>query len=289
MRLSILLFYILLVSACKQSMPTANEARFVSEPTATPIQPGLIDEASGMVESRTVPGNLWIEEDSGNPAQLTLLGHDGQIKGRVPIPYAQNVDWEDMAMGPGPQAGINYIYMGDIGDNNAQRPICTIYRFPEPQSASQIVSAGERISFKYPDGPRDAETLIVDPQTGDIWIVSKWEAKVHLYKLPYPQNVNEVTTLQTFGELPITYATGGAISADGNEIIIRTYAQIYYWKRASGQTIADALQLQAGQQLPYRLEPQGEAVCFEKDNKGYFTISEIRNASSVNLYYYARQ
>jgi hypothetical protein len=112
---------------------------------------------------------------------------------------------------------------------------------------------------------------------------------VRLYRLAYPQNVNEITVAQAYGELPITFVTGAAISPDGSEIVVRTYTAISYWKRNAGQTIADALQNGNSRQLPYRVEPQGEAVCFDKDGKGYFTISEKAAASSVNLYYYARK
>ena len=279
---------LLVVMSCGLSM-SPNEAQFSSDPTAAPVPPGLIDEASGLVDSRSMPGNVWIEQDSGNPAELALLGYDGKVKGKIAIPNSTNVDWEDMTVGPGPQDGKNYLYIADIGDNNAVRPGCVLYRLIEPASLQEAISKVERINYKYPDGARDAEALIVDPQTKDTWIISKREDKVHLYRLPYPQDVNQVTTLQAYGELPYSYVTSAAISPDGTEILVRTYTQIFYWKRSSGQTVADALQKGTVRQMPYRVEPQGEAICFDKDAKGYFTISERNNATSVNLYYYARQ
>src|SRR5207253_2979860 len=103
-----------------------------------------------------------------------------------------------------------------------------------------------------------------DPQTKDLWIVSKREDKVHLYQLPYPQSTTDVMTAKSYGQLPLTYVDGGSISSDGTEILLRTYTGIYYFKRTSGQSFADALQRQTGTSLPYRLEPQGEAVCFDK-------------------------
>jgi hypothetical protein len=220
---------------------------------------------------------------------LVLLGYDGKAKGRIAIPNSQNTDWEDMAMGPGPTAGVNYIYLGDIGDNNAIRPGCQIYRFAEPKNLTDKIGTVERINYVYPDGPRDAEALFVDPQTSDVWIISKRETKVRLYKLAYPQNINVVTTLQAFGEIPISVVTGAAISPDGTEILVRTYTGVYYWKRNAGQTVADALQSTAGRQLAYRLEPQGEAICFDKDAKGFFTSSERATAANTALFYYARK
>lgn len=297
MRTFILLVAGVVLVSCKLSVPSVYEAQFATDPTIAPVPPGLIDEASGLADSRSQPGNLWIEQDSGNPADIALLGYDGQVKGTMSVPNSTNRDWEDITIGPGPTAGTNYIYLADIGDNNAQYQTCVIYRFPEPTSLKTPITQIERINFRYPDGPRDAEALFVDPQTKDIYIISKRETKVHLYSLPYPQNVNEVTVATAFGELPSigggglsNYVTSAAISPDGAEILLRTYTQVLYWKRDAGQSIPDALQYGTNRLLPVRLEPQGEAICFDKDAKGFFTISERpTNASSVNLYYYAKK
>lgn len=289
MRISVFIIGLLVLSSCKLSVPSVAIAQFSSDPTVNAVLPGQIDEASGMADSRSQPGNVWIEQDGGSPAELALLGYDGQLKGKISIPNATNRDWEELAMGPGPNQGTNYLYIGEIGDNNAQYPFCQIYRLPEPANLQTPVTQVERINFRYPDGPRDAEAMFVDPQTKDIYIISKREANVRLYRFPYPQNINEVTTLQAYGELPLSFVTGAAISPDGSEIVVRTYTNILYWKRNANQTIADALQNGNSRQLPYRQEPQGEAICFDKEGKGYFTISEKAAASSINLYYYARK
>ena len=295
MRIVVLLLSLLTIVSCKLEISGVAKAQFASDPTAALVAPGQIDEASGMADSRSQPGNIWIEQDSGNPADLALLGYDGKVKGKLSVPKYTNRDWEELAIGPGPQDGVNYIYIGEIGDNDAQHEISQIYRLPEPANLQTPITQIERINFRYPDGPRDAEAMFVDPQTKDIYIISKREQNVHLYRLPYPQNVNEVTVAQAYGEMPsfgqapLGYVTGAAISPDGSELVVRTYAQIFYWKRDAGQSIADALQNGNFRTLPYRYEPQGEAICFEKEGKGYFTISERNNAATINLYYYARQ
>ena len=253
------------------------------------VDPGQIDEASGIADSRSMVGALWVEQDSGNPAELALLGYDGKLRGKLAIPNTTNRDWEDMTIGPGPQVNVNYLYIAEIGDNNAQYGQYTVYRLPEPKNLTDTPGPVERIQFKYPDGARDAETLMLDPQTKDLYVVSKREAKVHLYRLPYPQSTTEVMTAEPLGELPYTYVTGGGFSSDGTEILLRTYAGVYYWSRTKGQSVADAMQRTTARDLPYRIEAQGEAVCFDRDNKGYFTLSEKANAPNVTLNYYARR
>ena len=280
----------ILVSSCQLlTIESSPVAQFNTEPTLTTIDANQIEEASGIADSRSMPGALWVEQDGGSPAELTLLGYDGHIRGKLAIPNATNRDWEDMTSGPGPQTGVNYLYIGEIGDNNGEYGQYAVYRLPEPKNLTDAPGPVERIRFTYPDGPRDAETLLLDPQTRDLYIVSKREAKVHLYRLAYPQSTSQTMTAELLGELPYTYVTGGDFSPDGSEIVLRTYTNVFYWKRTANQSVADALQRTSSRDLPYRLEPQGEAICFDRDNKGYFTLSEKANNVRPTLNYYSRK
>ncbi len=117
-----------------------------------------------MVASRSMDGRLWVQEDSGNPAEINLLTTDGKLEKRFPIPGASNRDWEDLAIGPGPQDGVSYLYLADIGDNLKQNDLNYIYRFPEPKNTNESVNGVERISFRYADGARDAEAILLDPK-----------------------------------------------------------------------------------------------------------------------------
>lgn len=276
-----------LLAGCGEKIVTIpGSIDFAAVPEQTPITPGLIDEASGLADSRTMDGYVWVNEDSGTPAQLNLLSHGGTLAGRLTLPGITNRDWEDMAAGPGPQPGVTYLYLADIGDNLAQNEQNAIYRLAEPRSLSQPAGAIDRIAFRYADGPRDAETLLLDPLTRDLWIVSKSEANVRLYHLPYPQSTTTVNTAVFRGELPLTLVTSGSISPDGKEMLLKTYLGVYYWPRFSGQTVGDALVGTKPYSLTYQLEPQGEGICFDKAGGGFFTLSERGNAASLTLNYY---
>ena len=58
---------------------------------------------------------------------------------------AENRDWEDMASGDGPVAGENYIYIAETGDNLVHFPDYAIYRFIEPQPATDTVFSWEKM------------------------------------------------------------------------------------------------------------------------------------------------
>jgi hypothetical protein len=267
---------------------------FENTPTRFPFASGRIDEASGLAASQTLKGYLWTHNDSGNAAELFLLSQDGKDLRSYSTPGIENRDWEDIAVGPGPADGVSYVYVADFGNNGANPdvPVYTIYRLPEPRSLNAGFEAGSvgRISYRYPDGPHDAEALLVDPQTKDIFIVSKGFEGAKLYRLPFPQAENSVITAEGMGSVPgVVLATGSDMTADGKEIIVRTYSDLYYWRRGKKETVGQTLSRKPLKTLPYELEPQGEGVGFDADMNGYYTLSELRQGLPVTLNYYKRK
>jgi hypothetical protein len=242
----------------------------------------IINEASGIADSKTNPGYLWVEEDSGNPPQLYLLGHDGKVLKTIYIKGAVNRDWEDLAL-------VNdTIYVADIGDNNLGFPDYTIYQFAEPSASTDTVASFSAIHFTYPDGAHDAEALLIDPVTKDIYIITKRDAFSKIYKLSFPYSTTSVDTVSLVGALNYNNVVSAAFAPDGREIIIKTYLALYYYTRSQNETIEQVLG-KSYTILPYTPEPQGEAVTFANDNSGFFTLSEKGFATTVNLYFYSRE
>ena len=259
------------------------------------IKDDEIDEASGLAYCRSYPNALWTHNDSGGKCRIYLIDEQGRELGVFNLKIYNARDLEDIAIGPGPKKNINYIYLADMGDNKARYNTKVIFRFPEPQIKKSklpvlknIVKDIDIIEFQYPDGKRDAETLMIDPLTKDIYIVSKREKNVHIYQLPYPQSTNKLNIPKLVGKLHFTKAVAGDISADGSEILIKNYANIYYWKRKEGESIVKTLRKKPVR-LPYKREPQGEAIAWKSDGSGYYTLSEELNKMPSVLYYYSRK
>jgi hypothetical protein len=254
----------------------------------------LLIEVSGIAVSRSNHNFLWAHNDSRHPAELYLMTFTGEDRGKITLKNGRNRDWEDMAIGPGPVEGINYIYIGDIGDNNAKYEIKDIYRFPEPDVSQGefpvniTIKKFDKIRYIYPDGRRDAETLMVDPFTRDIYIISKREPMVSIYKATYPQSLTEVITLDKVGTLDLNNVVAGDISADGMEILIKTYTDIYYWQRRNGEKVEETLK-RTPKRLPYTPEPQGEAIAWHPKGLGYFTLSEKKGEQMPYIFYYERK
>ncbi|WP_210486771.1 hypothetical protein [Rufibacter aurantiacus] len=256
--------------------PDQNE-----EPTKTLVVP-IINEASGIADSKTVPGHLWVQEDSGNPAQLYLLSHKGAVLKKIPLKGAKNRDWEDMAIFG------DQIYLADIGDNNKTAREYAFYSFKEPSASTDTIRNISVVKFKYPDGSHDAEAFLIDPKTRNILIITKTDTLSRVYKLNYPFSSTAMNTAELVGNLPYSYVVSAALSGSGKEAIVKTYSALYHYQQKGSEPLEEFL-LKEFNTLPYTIEPQGEAVTFAAADSGYFTLSEKGLASAVNLYFYKKK
>ena len=256
------------------------------------VENQFINEASGIDAGQLNQNVLWTHNDSGDENRIFALDIGGRNLATYQIAGATARDWEDIAIGPGPIQGQSYIYIGDIGDNAANFEYKYIYRFKEPKinynnfPMDSTITEIDIIKIKYPDGMRDAEALLIDPLTNDLIIISKREENVRVYLIPYPQNTDETNVPEIVASINISQVTAGDISSSGNHVIIKNYDAIYYWHRKEGQSLSEIFQIPPIN-LPYVPEPQGEALCWSEDEKGYFTLSEEPNGEEARLYFYS--
>lgn len=236
---------------------------------------------------------LWTHNDSGNPAEIFLIDGTGKLKCTIHFPGLKNRDWEEIAIGAGPDPTKNYLYIGEIGDNNAAYAYKFIYRIEEPVIRGSIKDSSltivDEIKFRLSDGARDTEAMTIDPVTKEIFIFSKRESQVNLYKLSGPLSTTETMTAEKVLErLPFTLIVAADISKDGSEILAKNYDQVFYWKRLPGESIETAI-AKTPFTLPYAAEPQGEAIAFDREGTGYYTISEWKKKVPQDLYFYKRR
>ncbi len=256
-----------------------------------PVEAEEIDEASGLASGRSNKEVLYTHNDSGGRKAVHVLGTAGKMLGEFVLRGIENRDWEDIAIGKGARSKENYIYVGEIGDNRARHPSIFVYRFAEPsieslpEGFSIPVTLIDRIEIRYEDGARDAEALLVDPRTRDIIIITKREPQVGVYRVAYPQATDRINTAVKIATLPLTWVTAADISPDGKKILVKTYTGIFQWKRKGKEDLSRTFS-RGFEHLPYEIEPQGEAVCWDAKGKGYYTLSERAIDQELYLYYY---
>ena len=104
-----------------------------------------------------------------------------------------------------------------------------------------------------------------------------------LYKTNDTVQLKRQCRLRFDGLKVLKWITGGDISKDGQQVLLKDYVKVYYWKRSNNEPIWKTMQRKPTE-LPYKEEKQGEAIGFTPDGKGYYTTSE---GVFAPIYYYA--
>lgn len=292
MRTSAAAALLLAASGAVGADQTARPALRLSLIDTAVISSPALAELSGLAPSGR-RGVYWGVNDSGNEPLLHALDSAGRDLGAVAVAGATNVDWEDIAQGPCVIAPGRCLYIADIGDNPGNRASVRVYRVPLPE----IPGAGMQgraipldfIELRYPDGPRNAEGLVVSEQ-GWLAIVTKelFEPPV-MYRAPLararsPVVLESVTRLPMMSNAAIgRQVTGAALSPDEDLLITRTYVSLHAYRLSRGS--AAPLTPPAGVPIPV-VESQGEAVMFagsdqlvlgsERGTRGHAIIQRLR-------------
>ena len=223
-------------------------------------------ELSGLALSRS--GTLWTHNDSGDGPRVLALDRRGRLQREVVLNGAEAIDWEDIAVRG------RTVYVGDIGDNLAARPNVTVYRFREPPPGVTSVTQ-ERIDLRYTDGAHDAETLLVDPRSGAIIVITKDIGGVSGVYVAADGRLRKRATLRLgVGEA----LTAGDVSGDGRTIVLRSYDRAFVFTRRPGESLARALERRpctAGADL--LREGQGESLALTRDGRAFYTLPEGAN------------
>jgi hypothetical protein len=282
----------IVICSCQKSQPQVElpkEVEYEATPQAMQLTGIKLREVSGITYSRNNAEHLWANQDSGNPPFLYLIREDGTVADSLEIAGASNRDWEDLVCGNGPVDGRSYLYVGEIGDNNASYQNYSIFRFEEPGAGEQAVTNYEELRFVYDDGARDAEAFVVDNTTKDIYIITKREEKSRVYRIAYPQSASELNQANFLYELNYGGVVSAASSADGKEVLVKTYTQVFHYTKEPSVTIEDALKNSSPKILDYQLEPQGEAISFSASGDGFFTLSEEAMGVEAKLFFYRKK
>ncbi|MEP6703405.1 MAG: hypothetical protein ABJB34_01240 [Acidobacteriota bacterium] len=251
-----------------------------------------ITESSGIAASLCQPNVYWTHNDSGNDAFIFAISPKGKNLGKWRVSGARNIDWEDMAAFKSGD-GTCYLYIGDIGNNKLERPELRVYRVKEPVLSNESSASNEKnafqtepaeaVTFSYSDTPHNAETLLVHPKTGNVYVLTKrLDGPSMIFKFTPQFGSNQTIIAGKIGEVsmpavPNGLLTGGAISPDGSRVILCDYSSGYELKLGDGAAFDE---IWKSRPIPVDVgnRKQGEAVTFSPDGKEIFATSEKKNA-----------
>jgi hypothetical protein len=236
-------------------------------------------EISGIVASQRHPGLLWIHEDSGGAPELYALDETGTVLGTLRLSGASNLDWEDLAEGP--CGDTRCLFVADIGDNLAQRADLSILVVEEPDLPAArpfvIEAAPRALPFSYPDGPQDAEALVVSPAGAPVVFTKRQDGLSRAFLLDPDASAPQVAQpLADFaapeGPGLATSITAADLSTDGLRLLLRGY--FFAWELDLPGAALSSLGEVEPHSVELGLELQGEAISYTHNLDGFWHIAE---------------
>ncbi|MGW0806508.1 hypothetical protein [Nonomuraea sp. NPDC002799] len=217
-----------------------------------------ITESSGLAASPTLDGVYYTHNDSAAAPTFYAVDGGGRTKATYQVRGAQARDWEAMAATKDPRTGRGVLWFADIGDNlDGAWPDISVYRVMEPRTLGDATLSATRYRFRYADGGRNAEGIMINPKTGRLYVVSK-EFAGSVYAAPKKLRTDRTNILRKIGTAPIM-ATDAAYAPDGSSYVIRTYfsATLY---RPTGETITKVSMPELKQAESIAYTPDGRAL-----------------------------
>jgi hypothetical protein len=253
-----------------------------------------VPEASGLGASRRIPGVLYILDDGPGTSEIWVVRPGSAPLGAMQIAGLRGRDTESLTVAAcGSDSEQWCVYVGDIGDNPRVRETVQVWRLPEPDLSAGIPEqpfAADAITLRYPDGPHDAEALLVDG-AGVPHLVTK-DAGVgadgrpglgaaRLYAAPgFADGVMSdlgAVPLPAPAE-PLAAAFVGVVVTGGDalpgRVLLRTYDHIVELTAPSADAPLADMAAWPARELPSPREPQGEAVAYAADGCGLYTVGE---------------
>ncbi|HEY5789275.1 MAG TPA: hypothetical protein VIX81_01550 [Gammaproteobacteria bacterium] len=252
-----------------------------------------LSEASGLALSTRRADRAWLLNDSGNPPELFAASLDGRVTGRYRVQGARNVDWEELVAFS--YRGRPHLLIADIGDNAARRREVQLHLVPEPDpDGNGTLQVAATLRFRYPDGPRDAESLAVDVAGGWVLVLSKREQVPVFYRVPLDFAApGEVLTAERVGPIaglaqPRLDAlldgnlrrgiygsspTGMALDGAARTLVVLTYTALYRLRREPGESWEAAL-ARPFEPLGEHPLPSAEAVALDAAGDYAYVTSE---------------
>lgn len=162
------------------------------------VNSDVISESSGLARSGFRQDLFWTHNDSGGDTAVYAVNHAGSHVATLSLTGTgvTNLDWEDMTSFS--RDGRSWLLIGDMGDNNAFRPVITFYlveespldpSLPGPRFLAAPVTAIFQVRLPVP--PTDIEALAVDAIEQKAYLVTKRDAAPALFSF----SIEQVTPL----------------------------------------------------------------------------------------------
>ncbi len=254
--LVVLILVVLVVSVSRHAggaatTPDAERLGLIDDPRVT--------ESSGLAISTDDPDRAYTVNDSGNVAAVyTIELSSGDVVGTTTVSGVDWVDTEALALHDGT------LWVADTGDNAGSRDDVALYSLDEPGPGDATASA-QRHPVTLPDGPRDIESLAVDPTSGEMLLVTKRVLQGEVLRLPADPPTDRATRADAADFTTLGVATDAVWTPDGRHVVVRGYGDAEVIDPATGEVV---------QRLSLPEQPQGETIAVDPSGSSLVIGSE---------------
>jgi hypothetical protein len=222
-----------------------------------------ITESSALAVSTVKPRLVYTINDSGDAANVYVLDWStGDLVGTTTLVGVEAIDIEGIATGTD-----GMLVVADIGDNKADHSSGSLHLIPQPSEGDHQVDS-KSVTVTYVDGPRDAESVLYDADTGRVYVVSKQFGGAKVYRSPPDVFSKSSAVLEPVAPAP-GLATDATFLPSGDVAVIRTYLGAVAYRFPSWKKITD---------FPLPSQPQGESITAPRHGNQVWVGSEGENS-----------
>lgn len=270
----------LLIGGLVGPTPTADVVCTVTDARA--------HELSGLVV--TADGFVAINDSNDVPSDIRIFYLDDRCQVRAVQSYPTPArDPEDVAVAPD-----GSLWVADTGDNvtsKKRRETIALWQVPAGGGAPTI----HRLT--YPDGPHDAEALLLTAEGTPVIVTKELAGPAVLFEPVGPLTGSSPVPLKEVGRFQPTatgasnpvgmfgenMVTGASVTPDRRRVALRTYSAAYEWRAADGDVVA-AITSGTPIVTPLPGEPQGEAIAYAADGATFYTLSDQSGPTEIRRY-----
>lgn len=245
------------------------------------VESAAVTSVAGLAASAVHPHVYYLHNGPPDLPRFFAMDQTGADLGTYQVDGVENLDWEDLAVGPCPAGSC--VFLADVGDPRQVRGQYAVYRVAEPTTLTRGETSvkADVFPFAYPDGSHDAAAILVHPRTRVVTIVTRDHAGTGtlLYELPSALPGQPVTAVPRgavdIAQLGLGVAVTAASTREDGQILLRTTKGMALFEAPAGdagvEPSSTALHGKACA-MTKLVEADGESIAWMGSGRGFLTL-----------------
>jgi hypothetical protein len=219
------------------------------------INDDRITESSGLAYSSKFPDLAYTLNDENGPI-YTIRPSTGKVVGTIKLDDVKLGDPESIYVDP-----YGHLWIGDLGVNDEERHDVAIYAFNEPGAGNFRVKDMLKFPVSYEDGPKNVEAMLINPISGQVYLVHKAKKKdATVYALPNPLVNGQTNNARDLDKKMPEKVTDGEFTPDGRRALVKTEKDVYIYDPETWDEMDKIHTLKLDQSESLTIEPDQKTI-----------------------------